>query len=213
MSRLRGGRFAREAEVDPFYDMLFNLLIAFVFCFIVALLSMNPKSLKAGDVPAKAEFILTLSWPDGDPNDIDTWVRDPAGEVVWFRRREAGLMHLERDDRGLANDVVEIDGKRIINPLNQEVVTIRGIIPGEYVVNAFYYPGDRSSDETSLGKGGPVPTTLSVVKINPKAEVVFNGQHTLQKPGEEFTLVRFTVLSNGGVTALNTLPAKLAQEF
>lgn len=213
MSRLRRGRFGREPEVDPFYDMLFNLLIAFVFCFIVALLSMNPKSLKAGDIPAKAEFILTLSWPDGDPNDIDTWVRDPAGEVVWFRRREAGLMHLERDDRGLANDVVEIDGKRIINPLNQEVVTLRGIVPGEYVVNAFYYPGDGSADEPVLGKGGQVPITLSVVKINPKAEVVFHGQHTMQKPGEEFTMVRFTVLRDGNVTALNTLPAKLAQEF
>ncbi len=39
-------RKTREAEVDPFYDMLFNMLIAFVFCFIVALLAMNPKALK-----------------------------------------------------------------------------------------------------------------------------------------------------------------------
>ena len=63
--------------------MLFNMLIAFVFCFIVALLAMNPVTSKAGDVPAKAEYIITLSWPDYDPNDIDTWVRNPAGEVVW----------------------------------------------------------------------------------------------------------------------------------
>ena len=58
---MRRRRISREAEVDPFYDMLFNMLIAFVFCFIVALLAMNPKALKAGDVPAKAEFIITLS--------------------------------------------------------------------------------------------------------------------------------------------------------
>ena len=32
-------RRGREQEVDPFYDMLFNMLIAFVFCFIVALLA------------------------------------------------------------------------------------------------------------------------------------------------------------------------------
>ena len=43
----------REAEVDPFYDMLFNMLIAFVFCFIIALLAMNPKALKAGDIPPR----------------------------------------------------------------------------------------------------------------------------------------------------------------
>ena len=72
-------RRAREPEVDPFYDMLFNMLIAFVFCFLVALLAMNPKALKAGDIPAKAEFIVTVSWPDFNPNDIDTWVQDPSG--------------------------------------------------------------------------------------------------------------------------------------
>ena len=64
---MRRHRFAREAEVDPFYDMLFNMLIAFVFCFIIALLAMNPKALKAGDIPSKAEFIINLSWPDMEP--------------------------------------------------------------------------------------------------------------------------------------------------
>ena len=55
---MRSRRLTREPEVDPFYDMLFNMLIAFVFCFIVALLAMNPRALKAGDIPSKAEFIV-----------------------------------------------------------------------------------------------------------------------------------------------------------
>ena len=80
-------RVAREAEVDPFYDMLFNMLIAFVFCFIIALLAMNPTALKTGDIPSKAEYIVTVSWPDYNPNDVDTWMQDPAGNLVWFRRR------------------------------------------------------------------------------------------------------------------------------
>ena len=112
----------REGEVDPFYDMLFNILIAFVFCFIIALLAMNPKAKKAGDIPAKAEFIITVSWPDMNPNDLDTYVQDPAGAVVWFRSREAGLMHLDRDDRGLAGDSIKVNGRDVVNPLNQEVV-------------------------------------------------------------------------------------------
>ena len=33
------GRAVRDTETDPFYDMLFNMLIAFVFCFVIALLS------------------------------------------------------------------------------------------------------------------------------------------------------------------------------
>ena len=141
-----------EAEVDPFYDMLFNMLIAFVFCFIIALLAMNPKALKAGDIPAKAEYIITVSWPDMNPNDIDAWVQDPGGNLVWFRAREAGLMHLDRDDRGLANDSIVVNGKQIVNPLNQEVVTLRGIVAGEYVVNAHYYQGKE--DAGRAGRGG-----------------------------------------------------------
>lgn len=196
------GRHAREPEVDPFYDMLFNMLIAFVFCFIVALLAMNPKALKAGDIPSKAEYIVNVSWPDLNPNDIDTWVQDPGGNLVWFRAREAGLMHLDRDDRGLANDVIVVNGRQITNPLNQEVVTIRGIEPGEFTVNLSYY-------ETKNGE--PVEATVTVIKVNPRADVVFYGQTTLGRKGDEATAVRFTLLPDGTATNVNTLPKTLVQ--
>ncbi|EWS52945.1 MULTISPECIES: hypothetical protein [Methylibium] len=197
-------RRSREVEVDPFYDMLFNMLIAFVFCFIIALLAMNPKALKAGDIPAKAEFIITVSWPDNNPNDLDTWVQDPAGDLVWFRAREAGLMHLDRDDRGLANDTIVVNGKQIVNPLNQEVVTLRGIAPGEYTVNIQYY-------ETKNGE--PVEATVSLVKVNPRAEVVYYGTATLARKGDEATALRFTVLPDGTVNNINTLPKTLVQQI
>ncbi|WP_428414820.1 hypothetical protein [Methylibium sp.] len=195
-------RRQREVEVDPFYDMLFNMLIAFVFCFIIALLAMNPKALKAGDIPAKAEFIITVSWPDNNPNDLDTWVQDPSGELVWFRAREAGLMHLDRDDRGLANDTIVVNGKQIVNPLNQEVVTLRGIAPGEYTVNIQYYESKN---------GEPVEATVSLVKVNPRAEVVYYGTAQLARKGDEATALRFTVLPDGTVTNINTLPKTLVQ--
>ena len=195
-------RRQREVEVDPFYDMLFNMLIAFVFCFIIALLAMNPKALKAGGIPAKAEFIITVSWPDNNPNDLDTWVQDPAGDLVWFRAREAGLMHLDRDDRGLANDTIVVNGKQIVNPLNQEVVTLRGIAPGEYTVNLQYY-------ETKNGE--PVEATVSLVKVNPRAEVVYYGTAQLARKGDEVTALRFTMLPDGSVNNINTLPKTLVQ--
>ncbi len=197
---MRRRRTTREVEVDPFYDMLFNMLIAFVFCFIVALLAMNPKALKAGDIPSKAEFIISVSWPDLDPNDIDTWVQDPAGNLVWFRAREAGLLHLDRDDRGLAGDVIVVNGKEVVNPLNTEVVTLRGIQAGEYTVNVHYY-------ESKNGK--PVEVTVSIIKVNPRAEVVYYGQVALARKGDEATAARFTVLGDGSVTSVNTLPKTL----
>ena len=199
---MRSRRLSREPEVDPFYDMLFNMLIAFVFCFIVALLAMNPKALKAGDIPSKAEYIINVGWPDNNPNDIDTWVQDPGGHLVWFRQREAGLMYLDRDDRGDANDALVIDGRRIASPFRQEVVTLRGIVPGEYTVNVQYY---QSRD------GRPVEVTVSVIKVNPRAEVVFHGQLRLAAQGAEATAVRFTLRPDGHVVDVNTLPKSLVQ--
>jgi hypothetical protein len=200
----RGRSGGREAEVDPFYDMLFNMLIAFVFCFIIALLAMNPKALKTGDIPAKAEYILTVSWPDMNPNDIDTWVQDPGGNLVWFRAREAGMMHLDRDDRGLSNDTIVVNGQKVVNPINQEVVTLRGIAPGEYTVNAHYY---------DTKDGQPVNVTVSVLKVNPRAEIAYYGQAVVARKGDETTLVRFTLLPDGSVGSVNTLQHTLVQRM
>ncbi|CAM8639108.1 hypothetical protein MCEMSE6_01740 [Oxalobacteraceae bacterium] len=209
---MRNRKKSREPEVDPMYDMLFNMLIAFVFCFIIAFLSINPKATKSGDIPAKAEFIITLSWPDNDPNDLDLWTQGPSGEVVWFRNREAGLMHLDRDDRGTSNNTLVINGKKVVNPLRQEVTTIRSIIPGEYVANVHYYE-TKELDPSEPKAGGPVEATLTVIKVNPKAEIIFYGQAVLEGRGKETTLLRFTVAPDGTVNNINTIPKSLAKSI
>jgi len=193
----------RTDEIDPFSDLLFNTLLIFVMLFTVALLAMNPKA-KTGVIDAKAEFIVTVTWPDMNPNDIDTWIEDPGGNRVWFRQREGGMMHLDRDDRGLSNDSIVVNGQQVVNPLNQEVVTIRGFAPGEYVVNVFYYD---SKD------GQPVPVNVSVVKVNPRAEVVFYGTVNLARKGDEATAVRFSVDRDGRVTGVNTLAKTLVERI
>ena len=193
----------RTDEIDPFSDLLFNTLLIFVMLFTVALLAMNPKA-KTGVIDAKAEFIVTVTWPDMNPNDIDTWIEDPGGNRVWFRQREGGMMHLDRDDRGLSNDSIVVNGQQVVNPLNQEVVTIRGFAPGEYVVNVFYYD---SKD------GQPVPVNVSVVKVNPRAEVVFYGTVNLPRRGDEATAVRFSVDRDGRVTGVNTLAKTLVERI
>ena len=196
------GRSTRDTEVDPFYDMLFNILIAFVFCFVIAILAFNPAARRAGDIPAKAEYIISVSWPDNNPNDVDTWVRDPQGNVLWFRQRDAGLMHLDRDDRGAKNNTVIVNGKEISNPIRQEIATLRGLMPGEYVVNAHYY---ESGDQQ------PVDVSVAVVKVNPQADIVFTGQVRLPAKGQERTLVRFNLGEDGYVTDLSTEPYTLVE--
>ena len=196
------GRPVRDTETDPFYDMLFNMLIAFVFCFVIAILAFNPQARKAGDVPAKAEFMVTVAWPDGNPNDVDAWVMEPGGKTLWFRQRDAGMLHLDRDDRGAKNNSVLVDGTAYTSAIRQEIVTLRGIVPGEYVVNAHYYD---SADQQ------PVDVTVTVVKVNPQAEIVFTGTQQIPRKGDERTLVRFTLDDAGQVLALSTSPKTIVQ--
>jgi hypothetical protein len=104
----------------------------------------------------------------------------------------------------VTNDAIVVNGREVINPLNQEVVTLRGIAPGEYTVNAHYYD---SKD------GKPVDVTVSVVKVNPRAEVAYYGQLSLPRKGDEATAARFTVLPDGSVASVNTLPKTLVQRL
>ncbi len=183
-----------------FTDLLFNALLGFVVMFVLAFLLINPIA-KTGAVDTKAEFLITLSWPDGRREDVDMYVEDPAGNLVWFRTREAGLMHLDRDDLGRSNDVIRVAGREIVNPLNQEVVSIRGIQPGEYVVNLHLYRAGPVPQ--------PVPATVKVEKLNPKVEIVFYGEVVLTRPAEERTAVRFSLRGDGSVRDVNQLPKEL----
>jgi len=178
---------------DPFTDLLFNALLGFTYLFLLAIMFMNPVA-KKGIIDPKAEYIITVAWPDNNPDDIDTWVEDPKGNVVWFRNREAGLIHLDRDDRGTANDTIEVNGTKIQNPLNQEVVTIRGVVPGEYVVNLHYY-----ATET----GSPVRATVKIAKVNPALEIVYYGETILNEKGDEKTAVRFSIDEGGSVGSIS----------
>ena len=184
---------------DPFTDLLFNALLGFTFLFLVAIMFMNPEA-KTGIIDPKAEYIITVTWEDNSPDDIDTWVEDPDGQLIWFRNPEAGLLHLDRDDRGLVNDTIEVNGELLQNPLNQEVVTIRGVVKGEYVVNLHYYA-------TETGK--PVDVNIRLVKVNPKLEVIYYGVVSLESKGDEKTAIRFNIGRDGKVSGINFLPKSI----
>lgn len=186
-------------DIDPFTDLLFNALLTFTFLFLIALLLLNPPA-KTGIIDPKAEFLITVSWPDGDPNDIDVWASGPKGTKVWYKRTQDGLMHLDRDDRGLANDTQTVNGQEIINPLNQEVLTIRGRPPGEFVINVHYF---KSADQN------PVPVTVYLAEVNPVMKVLSYHSLILEQQGDEATAVRFTLTPKGQVVDINQLQKKL----
>jgi hypothetical protein len=184
---------------DAFTDLLFNTLIGFVFLFFIAVIFISPAK-DTGKVVLDAQYLVTVTWPDGSQEDIDTWIEDPQGNVTWFRNRSAGLVHLDRDDRGMLNDKIEVEGKVIENPLNQEVAAVRGTVPGEYTVNLHYY---ESVEQAT------VPVTVRVAKVNPVYKIYFNDTIDMRRKGEERTALRFTILRDGKIGRINRLEKKL----
>jgi len=179
--------------------------------FIIAFLLINPIA-KKGDIVVNAEFIITLSWPKDSKDDIDLYVMDPAGNIVYFRDKDNGLMHLDRDDLGDKNDQVSTDAGIISFELNEEHLTIRGIVPGEYIVNAHWYSKATYSFKNSEGDtykpNDEIPVTIKVEKLNPYA-IVYVDTKVFSKAGEEQTFLRFYVNAEGNVTKKNVLAKPL----
>lgn len=190
----------QEPEFDIFSALLFNSLKAITFMFFISFVMIN-KPAEQGNVVSKAEMLITVNWPDNNPDDVDTYVEDPAGNIVWYNQMNAGLMHLERDDRGNFKDTILVNGKEITNPLNQEIVTLRGLEDGEYVVNVVHYIANGAA---------PLPVQVKVEKLNPTVKVIFYQTLYLKGTGDEQTAVRFT-LKGQDVVNVNSKPKSLVE--
>ena len=195
------GNYPQDRRFDPFSVMLFKGLQVVAFLFFIALLAMNPEA-KEGKIESKAEFIITMGWPDDHPDDLDLYAEDPLGNIVWYHVREAGFMVLDRDDRGSVNNTVLVGGKKITSPVRQETISIRGFVAGEYTVNVHYFLAT---------KGGPVPVVVKVEKINPTVEMVSYDTFNVERMGDEKTAVRFRIAANGSVLETNHRDKSLIQ--
>ncbi|MDJ0881829.1 MAG: hypothetical protein QNJ56_09285 [Gammaproteobacteria bacterium] len=183
---------------DPFTDLLFNTLLGFSLLFFISIIFMNPIA-KLGNVNFKAEYIITVTWPDNQPDDIDIWVQDPNQNLLSYRDSDVGWLHLDRDDQGDLNDKIMIDGVETVYPINQEVVTIRGIVSGQYIVNLQYY-------KSTTGK--PVTATVKIEKVNPSLKAVFVDKVTLLREDDEVTVLRFNLDARGEVSGISHLQKK-----
>ena len=197
------GLYPREEPFDPLGVMLFKALQVIAFLFFIALLAVSPES-KEGKIDSKAEFIITMDWPDNHPDDLDLFVQDPVGNIAWYRHREAGFLTLDRDDRGGTNDFIIVNGKKIASPIREEIVTVRGIVPGEYTVNVSHFQATT---------GQPVAANVKVQKLNPTAQVIFDNKLMLDHSGDEKTALRFRLDTEGKVIDVQQRPKSLLETF
>ena len=180
-----------------FIDILFNILVGFAFLFIVAFLLIKPEA-KREDFDRKAEFIVVMEWDKERQDDIDLYVQDPSNTIVHFRNARANFMHLDKDDLGKRNDTIMVNGVEKIVKINREVVTIRGIVPGEYIVNVHYYSDYSEHANYARGPMEPLEVKVTVYKVNPYSEV-WQGTKPFTRKGQEETFLRFTMDKDGGV--------------
>ena len=186
-----------------FLDLLFNTLVVFVMLFIIAFLLISPIK-KKKDIEQKAEYVITVSWPNDHSDDVDTWLEDPMEKLMSFRTKEIGLMHLDRDDLGHLNDNQTVPGIGNVNyPYNREITTIRGVMRGEYVLNIHMYRKDGPE---------PVPVTVTLEKLNPTVKLMYSTVKVLKVKWEEVTIIRFILDPDGEVVDTNFLYKPLVRK-
>lgn len=194
----------KYGDDKSFLDLLLNCLVGFVFLFMVAFIQIEPDKTDAS-IKTKAEYVITLTWPASDTSDVDIWIEDPAGNLISFKQKEAGLTHIDRDDIGHSGDKYTLpDGRVIEYEYNQEIATIRGFIPGEWTINLHYYNKRTGAKAT--------PAAVRIDKLNPSVVTVFNETFTLTKHWQEVTVVRFEMTNKGEMIGINDIPVSLIKK-
>jgi hypothetical protein len=204
----------RYKSTIAFTDLLFNILVGFAFLFIIAFLLIKPES-KKKDFDRRAEFVVIMEWDHEALGDIDLYVQDPLGAQCSFRMNVANYMHLDKDDLGSSNDtVVNADGTISTVKINREVISIRGIVAGEYIVNAHYYSEREWVRKLGQAKSNvqgrrtkEVTVKIELHKVNPYT-VLWTGEKKFFRRGQEETFLRFRLDKDGTVLTPFTFEEK-----
>ena len=176
----------------PYLDLSNTLFFFFVALFAIALLVVADSE-AAKKVDTTSKLLVHLVWRDNSPSDVDLSLKTPAGNVVWFRNKQADFASLDHDNKGISNGTVtDADGNVIADPSRDEEIFIRQTMPGTYVVNVTLY-GQYGTDAE--------PVTVSLVSVDPSYREVVARKLTLTERHEEHTAFRFTVDDQGNVTS------------
>lgn len=188
----------RLASNVVFTDLSLNALLSFLVLFVLAYLRMNPVAKKDANIETYGEFAIVATWTNGKDDDVDLYVRDPNGKTAYFRSRDSGLMNLEYDDLGQVSDSASAaSGKKVEVHFNSERVVIRGILPGEYVVNVGMY---------RKGEPNPTPILVTLYRIRGQDKELLHNELLLEAEGDEKTAFRFTLDSAGVLVGTSDLP-------
>jgi hypothetical protein len=188
---------SRYGSNTAFLDMTLNALLGISAMFIIAFLLIREDNKKTDIPEPPLRIMVTMEWPVEGPAsnvDVDLWILEgnEDSSAVGFRTPIRQGIALERDDLGHSTDRVLKKGKFVneIIPINREVINFRRVPEEEITVNAMYYFSQDSSVH--------VPVKVQVYALNPFS-MIYEGEHTMTKRGQEHTFVRFTMTEEGEV--------------
>src|SRR5690349_22465907 len=115
-----------------FRDMILLTLGALFVVVALMFPYLNPQAKQSDQASAEppGSVMVELGWPDDLDADVDLWVQAPGDVPVGYSNKGGAVFNLLRDDLGLQLD---LSGR------NFEVAYSRGIVPGEYTVNAHLF--------------------------------------------------------------------------
>lgn len=229
----------QELAANAFANYSITLAKALMVLLMVAL-AMLSTTIKTNDgIKLNAEYTIEVHWPDNSKSDVDTWLQLPDGGVVWYSSKEAGLATLERDDTGSNNSII-VNGVPITSTTRMEVISLRGIVPGEYILscmlyrysndeptpnlNPTQYEGNPYGEQGSpnvpqsnpVGKDlpNPLPFSVEIKKLNPRVELMYSTKKQFVFFRQELHIVRFTITADGKMENITTdLPASVVKKY
>lgn len=183
-----------DEDSNVWVAMIMKLTLFFMI--VAALSRIEASQAKKFEQEPPGAILVELYWPDDANADVDLWVEGPTGGPVGYSRRSNPLFNLLRDDLGQYNDLSE---------RNYENVYSRGIVAGEYVVNAMLFSGAGISNL-------PVRIVVSVRNQSGTATTqIGRWDHTIARVGDEDTVIRFSLTKNGALVpgSENAVPRRI----
>lgn len=192
-----------------YIDLLLNFMVGLIFILLMSQPIQKKATTEQAGIKKNAEMIIQVDWSPAQDCDVDIWVRDPFGNVVFYQQKDKGLMHIERDDLGFVNDILTITKQLLYgapppeNDINQEIWVLRGKIPGEFTFNLHLYSCRIEATKLKVGDPIKVPVTVTFIKVNPDYLILKKETVEFDHVWQEMTVENFTLDKDGFVTNFN----------
>jgi len=208
------------------WNMMTQIAKGFAILVLAMLPLANLHKVDTAGLKPNAKFAITMDWEPGTDSDIDLHVRNPLGQLIFYGNDKVPLMNLDRDERGGTQNRIVVDGKPIINRQRTEVMSIRAVVPGTYIVNVFMF---RTTEKvfdpkthqavapSNMGKNPlgwqlvhPHHVKLQLLDMDPAPIVIFSKEVIVDKTQAEYHAFRFTIKPDGKVEDISdNLPASI----